>query len=292
MAYYTLQYVGGASATGTNSDYSVSLTSLTGGIDTAARSGDLVIVSTGFNSDSDDNCGVVSPSGYTEVAEGYVNDTYDTNASVSYKRMTGTPDTSVTVKGSTIVRGAAVTVHVWRGSDSSVPMDVTAELTSNSGSSTANPHPITPVTPGSVVVVMGFSSGGDPIQTTYSAAPSGYGNFVKTNSSVGSSDSFGTAVASKSWSGSGTEDPGPFTLTGTNAQDSWIAVTLAIRPGQPVSAIATDTVGVSDSVMTVKGLAATVNDAVNVSDVTTLESRRSWNNPEKNESDWINPLKT
>src|SRR3989344_7618430 len=72
----TLQYVGGAEASGNSAAYNVSLASLTGGSGGAASAGDLVIVATGFVQTSNLNPGV-GTTGYIEVADLYRSDSRD-----------------------------------------------------------------------------------------------------------------------------------------------------------------------------------------------------------------------
>ena len=109
-------------------DLVVDLTTLTDGIDTQPRENDLVIVATTFAYISNGNPGIVSPSGYTEVADLYSDDSLDTNFSVNYKIMTSSPDTSVTCNN--IVSGYSLNaiVYVLRGIDISTPIDVTVSL--------------------------------------------------------------------------------------------------------------------------------------------------------------------
>ncbi|MDI6733945.1 MAG: hypothetical protein QMD50_00420 [Patescibacteria group bacterium] len=225
----TLEYVGGASGTGTGATYSVSLTGLTGGIGSSAAAGDLVIVVTGWASAADGNPGVTTPTGYTEVYDLYKSDTRDVNMSVNWKIMGGTPDTSVTVSGhNNAANGGATVVHVWRGVDSTTPMDVTPPtgVTAANASSPDSPS-ITPVTSGAYVLSVGMGTGDTtPLTKT---APTGYGNALSVAGN-GSTMSIIANIASKVWSGSGAEDPAAWTGGETSTSDSWAAGTLAIRP--------------------------------------------------------------
>jgi hypothetical protein len=110
-----IQYVGGYTIgiLGQTSDYTFSLTSLSGGVASSPSAGDLVFVCFVTASISDRNLIVA---GYTEINEQYSNDDYDTNIVIAYKIMTATPDTSITLTGGTssTVDGGAVAVQVWR----------------------------------------------------------------------------------------------------------------------------------------------------------------------------------
>lgn len=220
-----LQWVGGASGIGSGANYSVPLTSLSGGIGSSPQEGDIVIVVSGFAQTSDDNPGPIT-SGYTEVADLYISDTADTNASVSYKIVGATPDTSVEVGGSgSGTYGSATVVHVWRGVDQSNPMDVPVITATGSNGANIDSPSITPVTDGAVVLTCGLSAHASGGSTK--TVPSGYSNGVQAVSAATRNSL--AVIASKLWA-SGSEDPGAWTGGTSQAFDSWAAVTLALRP--------------------------------------------------------------
>ena len=222
----TLQYVGGAEASGNSAAYNVALTSLTGGSGGAVLAGDLVIVATGFVQTSNLNPGV-GTAGYTEIADLYQNDTRDANFSVNWKVMGGTPDTAVNCLGNGVTtNGSVCEVHVWRNVDQTTPLDVTSTTAQANNSAIPNSPPITPVTAGSVIVSLGLGTGA--ASDTSVTAPTGYGNQADISVDPGNAATVG--VASKAWSGSGAEDPAVWTGWTTTTSDSWAAVTLAIRP--------------------------------------------------------------
>ena len=227
-ALAAVQYVGGASGTGTGATYSVSLTGLTGGVGSAAIAGDLVIVVTGWASAADGNPGVTTPTDYTEEYDLYKSDTRDVNVSVNWKIMGGTPDTSVTVSGfNNAANGGATVVHVWRGADQTTPMDVAPPVGVTAGNaSSPNSPAITPITAGTYVLTVGMGTGdATPLTKT---APTGYGDAVSV-AGTGSTMSAIANIASMAWS-SGAEDPAAWTGGETSTSDSWAAGTLAIRP--------------------------------------------------------------
>lgn len=82
----SISYVGGTMAKNNNSNsaQTVSLTSLTGGSDSAPAVGDIIIVVIGQYGTVDYNLGI-STSGYTEICDLYGNDAIDCNLSVNYK---------------------------------------------------------------------------------------------------------------------------------------------------------------------------------------------------------------
>jgi 6-phosphogluconolactonase (cycloisomerase 2 family) len=228
-AYAALSFVGGNTGTGNSAAFNVSLTSLTGGSDSSAAAGDLVIVVDGYVSTANGNPGV-GTAGYTEVADLYASDSDDINLSVNWKIMSGTPDTTVSCNGSgSASNGAACMVYVWRGVDQSTPLDVTTTTVvpaSNIGTSVPNPPSITPVTSGAVVIAIG--GGADAAADTTVTAPAGYSNAK--NASVDPSLAVILGIASKNWSGSGAEDPAVWTNWTTSAAGSWAAATMALRP--------------------------------------------------------------
>ena len=234
-AQAALEYVGGNSATGTSSSYSVDLTALTGGIDTAARSGDLVIVVTGFATNSDGNPGISSPADYAELADLYSSDTHSANGSFNWKIMGATPDTSVTVNGSgDTTYGSSTVVHVWRGADPTTPIDVLTTTDTGTNSPRSDSPSITPVTSGAVVLTAGVGARGSSVSAL--TEPTGYSNALSVGATSGSSKRSVTSIASKLWT-SGAEDPAAWTGGSLSFFDSWVAASIAIRP-QLCSAIA------------------------------------------------------
>lgn len=230
----TLSYVGGTSCSGTGSTYSCSLTSLTGGSDSSAAAGDIVIVITGWASTANGNPGVTT-SGYTEVpgsTDLYSNDTRDANVSANYKVMGASPDTSVTVSGfNNAANGGATVVQVWRGIDQTVPMDATVTTATGGNASSPDSPSITPVTSGAVVLSAGL--GTDDTTPLTKTAPTGYGNAV-TTTGTGSTMSVTVGIASKAWS-SGAENPAAWTGGETSTSDSWGAFSIALRPASAYS---------------------------------------------------------
>jgi VCBS repeat-containing protein len=215
-----VQLVDVAAGTGLSADYAITLP-------TGLLEGDLVIVATGFYQKGNFNPGVVSPAGYTEVADLWADDSGDTNLSVSYKFMGATPDTSVTVTGSASVSyGAATAICVFRGVDQSSPLDVSSTTTVGVNSADANPAAITPVTSGALILVIaGWTNG--PLNSDL--VPSGFAHL--TGSSPEISANYATKIASKGWvDGDGTIDPGTGFGGGTSGTASWAAVTMALRP--------------------------------------------------------------
>lgn len=244
-----IQFVGRSSGSTTP----VSLTALTGGIDTAARENDLVVYLLSFASTADVDL-FVSTSGYTEIADLYANDTYDTNISVGYKFMGATPDTGIARPAGT---GYALIAHVWRGVDSTSPMDVTPTTRTVIDTGVPTPPAITPTTTGAVVICLAGNA--------LLSGPAGYtssqlSNFVSQTATGTRATAAG--VGSFAWT-SGTFTPTAWGGGSTNTGSSYAAVSLALRPGPaPIKDIgATDSIDMTSasSLTRVAGVGGTAN---------------------------------
>jgi hypothetical protein len=169
------------SATGSsqgNTDTTVSLTSLSGGSASAPVEDDIVVVCAGV---SDNNSGAQPTlSGYTLAAEGTISDSQQSGLAVFYKVMTGTPDTSITVTGNANGTDAqAVAVLVFKGVDTSTPLDVTSTVTLTTNTVLADPPSITSSSSNKGAILLGIGAGGhnDGVQT-FSDSASEYDGFV------------------------------------------------------------------------------------------------------------------
>jgi hypothetical protein len=207
--------------------YTVSLTSLTGGIASQPAEGDVIVVV--FSTGSINNRRIrMLTSGYLLVGtKSYVNDTYDNNLLVAVK-VAGASETSVNTTASGSGNdSAAIAVQVWRDVDKDI---IVEELAQASGTDTAliNPPSITPITQKAVVLAGGGS--GHITSLTYNT-PSELSNFIQTN---GLDDTYDTTVAvgSVSWN-SGAVDVGAFSLSsGTDSTSySYNSFAFALKPG-------------------------------------------------------------
>lgn len=218
-----IKYVGGTSSSAngsTSTGITLSLTSLSGGIDTAARTGDIVIASVASGSRTERTIGVTT-NGYTQIANIKGDDVYDTYLSVNYKIMGETPDTSIVTTPSGYKDDSiALLIHVWRGVDTSNPLDVATTTATGSDTGEPNPPAITPTTTGSVVI----STCSTPLQWTYTQSE--FSNFIQKNH--GDTNGVMVGMGSYSWL-SGTFDPAKWGAL-NNDNVSWAAVTLALRP--------------------------------------------------------------
>lgn len=157
--------------------------------------------------------------GWTLI-DSYADSSGGSYAGVWYKRMTATPDASVTNYGSGSAADAATYgCYVLRGVHADV-IDVAATQGLGTGSNPDGPS-ITTVTNNAWVLSLISNHLGS---TTASAAPSGYSNLI----SVGAVDSNPSAVAGATIekATAGAEDPGAFTMTAND----WVIWSVAIKP--------------------------------------------------------------
>ena len=220
---------------------------------------DLVIVaySVGDNDNVDLTMAMVT-TGYTKVADLFGNDSQDAHLGVFWKKMGATPDTTATVDTDNLAGTDAATTAVcmvFRGVDTTTPMDVTP--TTATGLDTFNPNPpsINHNNPAGVWTVI---AGGNVQRVvgggTYTF-PTGY----TTNAvDITRNDTNGTTVgAGYNTSPADPEDPGVMTHSGTNdVLYAWAAATLALRPASGAAAptVATNAAtGVTVSAATMNG---------------------------------------
>jgi hypothetical protein len=230
-----LQYVGGFQykTPGTANDIDViALTDpiLSGGIASSVSPGDIALVFFATNPDDtgqisyriQDDADVL----YTQLADVYTLDTERVQLQVGYKIMGAGSEEVIINNGSQDADQAAIViVHVFRGVDTSNPIDVAVQTSSTANTVIPSPSSITPVTDGSLIVVGG--AGGHNRNTGAYTAPY-LTNFIETTQSDTHDVTLG--VGWSSWAG-GAFSPAQF---GTNMDNSTAfasaAVTIALRP--------------------------------------------------------------
>ena len=225
-----LQYVGGTSNVGTSTGYTVSLNgTLTGGIASSPAQGDIVVVVSAFSNNASSAPAVSgNTSGAYQGAHTAIwqTDTWGTNFRVFYQVMGSTPDTTLTITRVTnAAYGGATTVQVWRGVDTSNPLDVTTTTAQAGNASRPNPPAITPTNSGAVIIACGAGSQG--------ASGSAFTSFSSMSNAIsvksdGTTSDIGVLMASLAWT-SGAYDPAAATGGATSTSSSWAAATLALR---------------------------------------------------------------
>jgi hypothetical protein len=220
-----LSYVGGISSViAASTATTTTLTyGLTGGSNTTPSVGDLIIVSFATGSTVDRTL-ALSSSGFTNVADLYANDTYDTNLSVWYKIATSGDLASVVIGATLSASDAgAAAVHVWRGIDPNTPIDVTSTTGTGANGGTPDPASITPATTGAQIIVIGAYA-----LSTSTTMTASYASNVITVASSDTND-VSLLMGNVAWT-SGAYDPAAFGNASTSTSASWAAVTMAIRP--------------------------------------------------------------
>lgn len=229
-----LQYVGSVTGSAASSLFTLDLTALTGGVDTAARSGDIVILACGYIESAFTSVPGPSTTGYTQIAALYGNSTRDSNFGIHYKVMGGPADTSVTVAGAgTNLSGQVAIAHVWRGIDHTTRLDVAATTATGTTSGSPDSPSITPTTTGAIILSVGLGSSAATSSSTGLdfGVPTGMTNGVVTHitHSISPFETASIGIASAAWS-SGAYDPAAWTGGSVSASDSWTAATIALRP--------------------------------------------------------------
>jgi hypothetical protein len=221
-----IAYVGGKTAffAGiTTNPASISLTDLTGGLASAPIEGDFVLVNYGIGAGVDVDVTVVT-SDYVEISDLRANDDNDANMGLFRKFMTSTPDTALQVGPTTNATYAgAVAIHVWRGVNTTTPLDVAAVNATGTNTGQPTPGAITPTTAGAVIVVAAV--GAAPATSVFTASE--LTNFI----TAASPDTIDAVVGmgSIAWT-SGTITPATWGGNTTASTDSWVATTIALRP--------------------------------------------------------------
>lgn len=185
---------------------------------------DVVIFAVHTDETSNQDLSMIT-TGYTELADVYANDNFDTNLGVFRKIMGATPDSSAQAETGSAT-GLAVE-HVWTGADTTTPEDATTTTVTKTNGSRADPPAITTVTADAVVIAICSSA---YQQTGTLSEPTGYSNLVD----VGESVTGHVMMASKAKASPGAEDPGIFNGFNNGVSDSaasGAAATVALRPG-------------------------------------------------------------
>lgn len=162
------------------------------------------------------------------VTSGYTN-AYDTGGTtpggqIDYKFMGASPDSSVEI-GSYTGRRQAGIISVWRGVNTSSPLDV-AITTATGASGMPNAPSITPTTDGCMIFAAGLLDDDDAAASV--TVPSGYGGLIAGDTGLASTTEGATVMlANFEQATAAAIDAAAFGGTGN---DQWAAVALALRP--------------------------------------------------------------
>lgn len=228
-----IQYVGGMaipfSPASSTSPGAISLSGLSGGLASSPATDDLVLITYGSGAQSGGSLGANTVSGYAQdaVCEA-VTSGQSSKVTLNWKFMGATPDT--TFSPSPTMRtdaGAVFVVQVFRGVDKTTPFDVASQISAVTGSK-PNPPPITPSTPGAVIIA------GGAVQLGFTSNPSLSSSltaFVTARADETANDVAAGAGYYASWT-SGAYDPAEFGNSFSTASTSVgsAAYTAALRP--------------------------------------------------------------
>jgi hypothetical protein len=229
-----LAYVGGTVGTGTD-PYNVSLNgTLTGGLATSPATDDIVVVFAATHGTAQRNPTVTgnNAGAYTGAHTAlYSNDNWDTTLLAQYKVQGATPDTSLSVVGSSAANyGSTCVVQVWRGVDTGNPIAGTPTTVSGAAQSSAamDPPALDPGVAGSIIIAGGAGAFA-PAQTAGYTGLSGMSN-VQTRYADGAGIDSSLIVGSYAYAGVSYDPPLATGGVQNNAASSWAAVTMALRP--------------------------------------------------------------
>lgn len=212
----------GATSTATSSltDFGNPLTGATG---IPAAIGDTVIVIPAIGSNADRD--MIITSGYTELADHYVNGTtYDANIGAFLKQLSAA-DTTVTFGSSGSANDAQGGVLLlFRGVDPTTPLDVALVPGGGTGTGKPDPEPITPVTVGAVGVFGGAQAAATAVNLT-SSDLTAFRQVIQADT-----NDIAIGAGFIEWSGSGAINPAAFGGGSSNAANSWATVSFALRP--------------------------------------------------------------
>lgn len=211
----------GATTTATSSltDFGNPLTGATG---IAAAVGDTVVVFPAIGSNADRD--MIITTGYTEVADHYINGTtYDANIGAFIKTL-ASADTTVTFGSSGSANDAqGGVILLFRGVDATTPLDVAVVLDQGTGTGTPNPAAITPVTTGAVGVFGGAQAAATAANLT-SSDLTAFRQVIQADT-----NDIAVGAGFIEWT-SGAINPAAFGGGSSNSANSWATVSLALRP--------------------------------------------------------------
>lgn len=237
-----LQFVGQTSGSGTGASYTVSLNgTLTNGIASSPSVNDIVIVISAFG-----NTAASAPAVSGNVNGAYiglhtalhVNDTWDTEFRAFYEVQASVDTTLTVTRVNNAAYGGATVVQVWRGVDTSNPIDVTTVTSTITNASRVGFAAITPVTAGAVII-----AGAAGTQGTTGSAFTGSANMTTANSIFSNGTTSDIGVLSSyytAWT-SGAFTPNTITGGATSTSSSGASATIALRPFVAVTHATTGT---------------------------------------------------
>lgn len=222
-----ITFVGGRSDSVAST--TISLTGLTGGIDSEPQAGDVVVlaIAQGVDAGTVNN---LSVSGYSNSVSQAVTSQSGDNLYVTlvYKVLTAS-DTEATVTNLDPAQGSVV-VHVWRYVDNTTPVDVTRTLNTTSNALPANPT-IVPNTFGAQILSI-VAIGSDITNRTWTNSSLDFVFSAADDSTTGNESHVGIGARPTKWAGSAYTPPA-WTTDDSDPTYASASITFALRPMYP-----------------------------------------------------------
>lgn len=263
-----IEYVGGQTADLTDlapANQTITF-ALTGGLASTPAAGDIVFVTYGSGSSGavTDWAAKVVTTGYTLDAGIYANGTNDANLGVFHKIMGGSPDTNVVVAGrATTGLGVKIFISVFRGVDTTTPLDATPTTATSTTNGVVNPAAITPVTSGNWIVALGAAATNTTLRTFTTASVAYLSGFIQGNNA---GTSYGVAAGTGYVTGQPagvSYNPAAWALSTDSSNNTAAAATIALRPAStPITGTASGTLTVSGAASGASLIAGTASGAV------------------------------
>lgn len=193
---------------------------------------DIVVVAVENASTVDRTTAQLTPSGYTAAhTDDYQNDSNDSNFLVSYKFMGATPDTSVAIPASNATTaGVGYAIYVFRGVDTTTPLDVSPVVTGGTNTGVANAAAITPASSGAwIAAFAGAAVAAGAVFTNPAGMSTTTNHFRSATITTTTNDANIGGALYTGWT-SGSYDPAAFGGSTSTNTGSWSAVTIALRP--------------------------------------------------------------
>ena len=215
------------------SRYLVYPNSLMGGIDTAARAGDLLVICFAAGGSSAPAYGFNNTGGLTWTSAGtaYGNDTADALLDVRYALAATDPASSIQSSAVTF-QDFAFILTVWRGVDPASPLDSLTQFASGIDSSAPNPPASLSVTrSGCTALAFGVGAMPSSEAPAITAPPSGFTSILAISRSNNTAPDGAISLAYRNNVASGAAlNPGSFTVSKTSTSSAWAAATMILRP--------------------------------------------------------------
>lgn len=229
-----IQFVGGAVAGkvgATSGNSTIALNSgLTGGIASAAQAGDFVLAAFATGALSDRTLVITDgTNNYTLVGSELYSSAsgIDTNLRVAYKFITSDTDTTFGPTQSNDDAGV-MAVYVFRGINTTTPLDVTPTTATASFNQRPDPPAITPVTPGAFIVAIGAGGGllsPDPFEQNFGGTLKGFIKQFQTDT-----NNAAMSLGYKDDWVSGSYDPPLWNFSSNPVANTVASMTIALRP--------------------------------------------------------------